>query len=73
MTLEGRVAEYLSQQKVWRFPNLMSILFHKRKMITTDVFIFSEGFNDINWNQISHWPVKPTLNNSARKFNIKLT
>ena len=73
MTLEGCVAEFCLNRKPDASKNLMSILFHKRKMITTDVSIFSEGFKDINWNQISHWPVKPTLNNSARKFNIKLT
>ena len=49
MTLEGRVAEYLSHKQNKLPKILMSTLFHKRKTITTAVSIFSEGFNDVNF------------------------
>ena len=49
MALEGRFAEYLSHKQNTLPEILMSTLFHKRKMITTAVSIFSEGFNGINF------------------------
>ena len=49
MALEGRFAEYLSHKQNTLPEILMSTLFHKRKMITTAVSIFSEGFNDVNF------------------------
>ena len=54
MTLKGRFAQYLSHKQNTLPKILMSNLFHKRKMIATDVSIFSEGFSDVNFSLNAH-------------------